>query len=159
MPGAEDSLAWLRDQGLAAPEVLLAAAGGRPLDAMALAADGVDAAAWRAIPAAVARADAGPLAGWPVPRVVDALQKLCHDAMRVAVGGAPSYFPADSLPAGASLAALSAWSKTLSRTARHDEHPWNANLLTEALVIEGSRAWPGKSTPAPAKRMATLEPR
>jgi DNA polymerase-3 subunit delta' len=159
LPEAGEALAWLQGQGLDGAEVLLAAAGGRPLDARALAAEGVDAALWRAIPAAVARADAAPLAGWTVPRAVDALQKLCHDAMRQAVGGAARFYPADSLPAGPELEALAAWSRTLSRTARHDEHPWNANLLIEALVIEGSRAWPGKRTPQGGRRLATLDAR
>lgn len=159
LPPAEQGLAWLREQGLGGAEVLLAAAGGRPLDAVALAADGVGADQWAAIPGAVAAGDAGPLAGWPVPRAVDALQKLCHDAMRIAVGGEARFYPAGSLPEGAQLGALNDWSKSLSRVARHDEHPWNANLLIEALVIEGSRAWAGLRKPPAAKRLATLEPR
>jgi len=159
LPPEAESLAWLRERGVARPEVLLAAAGGRPLDAAALAADGASAEAWLGLPQAVKRADARPLAGWPVPRVVDALQKLCHDAMVVAVGGTPRFFPAESLPPGADLGMLNAWSKTLVRAARHDEHPWNAALLAEALVIEGARCWP-VATPAPgARRFATLNSR
>lgn len=159
-PGREQSLAWLQQHGVAGAEVLLAAAGGRPMDAAALAADGVDAALWAQLPKAVAKGDAGVLAGWPVPRVVDALQKLCHDAMALAVGGESCFFPPGSVPAGANLQALAAWSKTLCRTARHDEHPWNAGLLTEALVSEASRAWPRTASPNPAGggrgRVATL---
>lgn len=159
-PTREQSLAWLQQQGVAGAEVLLAAAGGRPLDAAALAADGVDASAWAKLPKAAAHGDASVLAGWPVPRVVDALQKLCHDAMALAVGGQPRFFPAAAVPPGASAEALAAWSKTLNRTARHDEHPWNAGLLTEALVSEASRAWPRTASPNPAGggrgRVATL---
>lgn len=158
VPEPAQALAWLQGQGVAQPQVLLAAAGGRPLDAMAMLTDGVDAQAWTTVPAAVARGDARPLSGWPVPRVVDALQKLCHDAMAQAVGGAPRYFPSDCLPPGAQLAGLSAWARTLSRTARHDEHPWNAGLLTEALVLEGATAWPSPAS-TPGKRFATLTAR
>jgi DNA polymerase-3 subunit delta' len=158
LPEPAHALGWLQAQGVEGPEVLLAAAGGRPMDALALSADGVGAAQWRAIPAAVARGDAGPLAGWTVPRTVDALQKLCHDAMRQAVGGQARVYPGKSIPAGADLQQLAAWSRELNRTARHDEHPWNANLLIEALVIEGSRAWPVKRTPSQGKRLATLDP-
>jgi DNA polymerase-3 subunit delta' len=147
-PAEADSLSWLQAQGVSDAAVLLAAAGGRPLDAAQLAADGVQAAQWRALPAAVERGDARPLAGWPVPRVIDALQKLCHDAMTVCVGATPRYFPADALSGTADLQQLAAWSKALSRAARHDEHPWNAPLLAEALVLDGAKAW--------AHRVATL---
>ncbi|MED5622010.1 DNA polymerase III subunit delta' [Ideonella sp. BN130291] len=158
LPPAEQSLGWLQAQGVEGADVLLAAAGGRPMDAAALAADGVDAGAWSAVPAAVARGDTRPLAGWPVPRVVDTLHKLCHDAMLVALGASPRYFPEASVPAGAHLAMLSAWAKNLTRTARHDEHPWNAPLLIESLVLEGARAWPPAAN-ARQKRFATLNTR
>ena len=46
-------------QGVASAEVLLAACSGRPLDALALAQAGIDAAAWSALPAAVARGAGG----------------------------------------------------------------------------------------------------
>jgi DNA polymerase-3 subunit delta' len=156
VPARETALAWLQQQGVADAEVLLAAAGGRPLDAAALAADGITGAGWAALPAAVARGDARPLQGWPVPRVVDALQKLCHDAMVAAAGGTPHFFPPASLRPGADLDALNAWSRSLLRAARHDEHPWNAGLLTEALVLEGARAWAPIASPTGGPRLATL---
>ena len=158
LPSREDSLAWLGGRGVPGAEVMLAAAGGRPLEAAALATDGVDAAQWQSIPGAVARGDAGPLTGWPVPRALAALQKLCHDAMRLAVGGDALYFPAECLVPGADLGALASWGKRLQYMARHDEHPWNANLLIEALVIEGARAWPRRASQAD-KRLATLQMR
>lgn len=131
---------WLEAQGLEGADVLLAAASGRPLEALALAEAGVDAAAWTALPKAVARGQGGALAGWPVPRAVDAMQKLCHDALAQAVGGAARYFPAASLPRAADVAALNDWAEALRRVARHDEHPWNEGLLLEALVTQGRRA-------------------
>jgi DNA polymerase-3 subunit delta' len=159
LPPREQALQWLAGLGVSDPAVLLDAAGGRPLDAALLHAEDISAAAWRALPQAVARGDARALAGWSVPRVVDTLQKLCHDATVLAAGGPPRYFPAESLPPGASLEALAAWGKSLNRTARHDEHPWNAGLLTEALVLEGAAAWPALSPVPPSKRLATLNAR
>jgi DNA polymerase-3 subunit delta' len=139
-PSADESAAWLATQGLADAGVLLAATAGRPLDALALAAAGVDAAAWTALPRSIAAGEGGALQGWPVPRALDALQKLCHDAMVAATGGVPRYFPATSVPARGDLGALAAWSRELARVARHDEHPWNEGLLLSALTAQGRRA-------------------
>ena len=68
--------AWLAAQGVAQPEVLLAACSGRPLDALQMAQAGVQAEHWRALPNAVAQGQPGALQGWPLPRVLDALHKL-----------------------------------------------------------------------------------
>jgi len=148
-PTPEQASGWLAEQGVRDAPVLLAAAGGAPLEARDLAAAGVDAAAWLALPRAVAHGQAAALAGWPVPRMLDALQKLCHDAMAQTVGGAPRYFAAQALPVGARLAPLCAWARSLSRVARHDEHPWNDGLLLEALVSEGRACWQEATTRGP----------
>jgi len=148
-PPAELAAAWLAEQGVRDAPVLLAAAGGAPLAARDLAAAGIDAAAWQALPRAVARGQAIALAGWPVPRAVDALQKLCHDALVQAMGGVPRYFAAPVLSPGAKPGLLSAWARTLSRVARHDEHPWNDGLLIEALVSEGRSCWQEATTRSP----------
>jgi len=148
-PTPEQASAWLAEQGVRDAPVLLAAAGGAPLAARDLAAAGIDAAVWLALPKAVARGQAVALAGWPVPRAVDALQKLCHDAMAQAVGGAPRYFAAQALPAGARMVPLCAWARSLSRVARYDEHPWNDGLLLEALVSEGRACWQEATTRGP----------
>lgn len=139
-PAAADAQSWLAGQGVLQSDVLLAASSGRPLEAWALAQGGVQAEQWRALPAAVSRGQAGALQGWPLPRVLDALHKLCHDAMALASGAMPRYFPAGSVPAGASLAALSAWSRELGRVTRHDDHPWNEGLMLDALLAAASRA-------------------
>jgi DNA polymerase-3 subunit delta' len=144
-------LAWLQAQGVVKPQVLLAAAAGRPLDALALAQAGVDAQAWTELPQAVARGQAGALAGWPVPQIVDALQKLCVDALALAAGAAPRYFPPDSLqpvahrPASAhqALPALLDWAADLARVSRHDGHPWNEALLLDALLASARTALNG----------------
>lgn len=160
-PSAEAAAEWLVAQGLAGADVLLAAAGGRPLEALALQAEGLDAAFWQRLPMEVKRGDASALAAVPPPRVIDLLTRLCHDLLAGAVGAAPRFFPAGSLPPGASIEPLTGWASTLRRLARHADHPWNAPLLIESLVLEGARCWPGAPPPAVARHtgVATLEPR
>jgi len=145
-PPPDEACAWLQAQGVPDAATLLAATGGAPLAARELAAAGIDAAAWSALPRALARGQAQALAGWPLPRAIDALQKLCHDAMYGALGAAPRFFPPAAVPPGARLAPLSAWAKSLARAARHDEHPWNEALLIEALVLEGHACWQEATT-------------
>ncbi|MDQ2780144.1 MAG: DNA polymerase III subunit delta' [Pseudomonadota bacterium] len=139
-PPAEMAVTWLAQHGVAQPEVLLAACSGRPLDALELAQAGVDAAAWSALPMALAQGQPAALAGWPVPRALDALQKLCHDALAHAVGGAARFFPGAQMPQQAEATALLAWSQDLQRVMRHAEHPWNEALLLDALVREAAAA-------------------
>lgn len=149
LPGADVALAWLQAQGVADPAPLLRAAGGSPLEALAWSLEGVTAGLLAELPRRAAAGDASALAGRPIPRVVDWLLKLAHDAQVLAAGGAPRFFGADQLPAGADLAALRAWQQVLLRTARHDEHPWNAGLLIESLVTQATAVWP---PPAAARR-------
>jgi len=187
-PGFDESLAWLTqtaaqpaapvgdgEEGVkslkatkaasqtAAPlpedlRVLLAAAGGRPADALQSARGGAFAQAardWRALPKAMARGDVSALSDWTPPMVVDALQKLCHDMWTVKLGAKPRFFSREDLPlplirAGsnaamqaaspASLFALATWSKELAVTSRTVEHPYNPGLMLEALVSRASLA-------------------
>ena len=139
-PALPQATAWLAAQGVVQPDVLLSACSGRPLDALALAQAGVQAEHWRALPAAVAQGQPGALQGWPLPRVLDALHKLCHDAMAAAAGAPLRYFPQGCVSAAASLSALADWSRELGRIARHDEHPWNEGLMLDALLAAGARA-------------------
>jgi DNA polymerase III subunit delta' len=140
-PARDVALAWLEQQGIDGAAELLSAAGGYPLEASALAAQGISADLWRRVPALVRQGDVSAIAGWPVPLAVQTLQKLCHDLMAVAAGATPRYFAADALPGGASIAALAAWAAALARVSRHDEHPWNPTLLAESLVLQGSAVW------------------
>ena len=151
LPPTAQALEWLAQHGVVQPPGLLAGAGGQPQLALEWSRDGIDAALWAALPGAVQRGHASAVAGWPVPRVLDALQKLCHDAACVACGAAPRYFASADVPRGASVAALLAWMGELQRIARHAEHPWNVALLAESLVLQGQRALhvPG---PAPGPR-------
>jgi DNA polymerase-3 subunit delta' len=167
-PPAASALAWLAAQGVAQPEVLLAACSGRPLDAVAMVSRGVDAAAWCRLPEAVARGQASALAGWPVPLLLDALLKLCHDALASQCGATPRFFPAASLPAagsGARTASLWDWRRQLLVWAGHAEHPWNESLLLDSAVSAGRAAFaagrPGRGPglhPGTGKGLTTLVP-
>jgi DNA polymerase-3 subunit delta' len=154
LPPADQAAAWLAGQGVARSEVLLAAAGGQPLDALDWQRDGIDAAAWERLPACVERGDAAALAAWPLSRLVDALQKLCHDAMCVAVGAPPRYFEPARMAPGATLPALLAWSRELQRLSRHVEHPWSAGLAVESLVRQGRQALRRSAPHAANQRVA-----
>ncbi len=156
-PVPEEALAWLTGQappqGKAgtAPtsadlQTLLAAAGGRPADALERLRSGSSSAAaehWQALPKAMARGDVSALADWTPSQVVDALQKLCHDALAVKVGAKPRFFRVTDLPGGPAapgVLALGAWSKELAATARTVEHPYNPGLMLEALVSRAQLA-------------------
>ena len=160
LPPTDLAVQWLAQQGVVDPGVLLAAAGGQPQEAREWAGQGIDAALWSRLPALVLRGEATPLAAWPLARVVDALQKLCHDASCRAAGAAPRYFALTamaSLPPAADPIALADWSRDLLRATRHAEHPWNAGLMVEALVQRGQRALAG-SGPAVSDRTASAQP-
>jgi DNA polymerase-3 subunit delta' len=139
-PAVPEAVTWLQAQGVSDAEVLLAAAGGRPLEALALAEEGLDAKRWARLPKAIWRGDADALSGLAVPRMVDTLQKLCHDAMARAAGGAGRYFDESAMPPAGPLPPLVAWARSLTRVATDDEHPWQAALLADALVIHARRA-------------------
>ncbi len=142
LPPNAEGLSWLQAQGLpgADAEVLLAAAGGRPQEARDWFEAGLKASIWNALPQAVGRGQSLILNDWPVPRAIDALQRLCHDLLCRAHGAPPRYFAAGQLPAVASAAPLLAWEKVLRQAARHAEHPLNAGLLMASLVAQGQQA-------------------
>ena len=157
VPASEQALAWLEQQGVHGGDILLPAAGGRPQGVLSLIADGVDARLWPEIPGLVRQGRADALTGLPVPRAIDTLQKVCADAMAMRHGARPQYFPPESLPPSASADRLSAWWKRLLVAARHEDHPWNAGLLIESLVLEGRACWPS-ARPARGSRSAGGRP-
>lgn len=144
LPEGDAVLDWLctAHPGLAAPDArtLLAAAGGSPQGAAELLALGWTAAAWQRLPKDVAGGVAGAWAGWPLPLLVDALQKLCHDLSRACAGGAPRFFPTEAVPTDTSLPRLTAWAAELKQARRHADHPWNAGLKVESLLFQARRA-------------------
>lgn len=148
-PQEAAALAWLQEQGVAADtaEALLRACGKRPEDALRLHQSGRDAKAWSLLPKALARGDVAALADWRPAEAVDALQKVCHDLLAQASGGAPRFFQAADLPPAASLRALGAWSRELAQAARTAEHPYNAGLMLEALVSQARSALHSRTEP------------
>jgi DNA polymerase III subunit delta' len=140
LPSSDLALAWLASHKVAQPEVMLAACGGQPLEALQWIQEGVDAAAWMRLPRQLAVGDVGQLASWPLPRLVDALQKFCHDVLCAAHGAPPRYFPPACVPKATNVGALHAWSKALAQTQRHAEHPWSLPLMVESLVLQARGA-------------------
>lgn len=137
-PQQAQMLQWLQEQGVSQQdvEVCLRAAGGRPFDAWQMAQSGKGMGVFARLPKAVASGDVAVFAEMSPPEVVQWLQKLCHDLMCVAQGAAPRYFAAQDLPRAPSVMVLARWAKSLAQEARTAEHPFNANLMTEALVAQ-----------------------
>ncbi|MDR6539423.1 DNA polymerase III subunit delta' [Variovorax soli] len=137
-PGDAEGREWLVGQGVPAVDAaaLLRAAGGRPSDALRLAASGQSPKAWGLFPKAMQRGEVGALADHAPAQAISALQKLCHDLMAVDSGAAPRFFEAADLPAAPSKAALGRWARSLANAAKTAEHPFNAGLMLEALVSE-----------------------
>ena len=137
-PDHATSTQWLQSQGLDALRAgqALMATGGRPQDALAFANAGLDPTAWGALPKALARGEVGAVRDWSPARVLDALQKLCHDLLAVRLGAKPRFFAGSDLVAAPTLESLSQWSRSLSVQKRTIEHPFNAGLLLESLVSQ-----------------------
>jgi len=138
-PRPEESLQWLTDKGLS-PEhaqVWLQATGNRAVDALEMAHhSGLRPEDWQRLPESLASGSLSLLKEFSAPQTVHLLQKVCFDMLRVVNGTQPRYFNAKGLPKGASLAALSEWSKSLLTSAQTAQHPYNLGLLQEALVSQ-----------------------
>ena len=156
LPPREQAEAWLAEHGLDDPAVMLAASGGQPEEALALAARGVDAKTWRGLPAQLLRGDATTLQRWPLPVVVETLQKVCHDALSIACGAAPRYFPDRSIVPGADPVALLRWSRELVRLSEEAEHPWSLDLAIENLVEQSREALKTPRSPSCADKGLSL---
>lgn len=159
-PDDTQARAWLAQQGLSDVDELLRACQDQPLSAWQAAQQGWKAEAWRDLPRQVAQGDAQMLATLTPPEALRQLQQLCHDAMVVAVGGEPRYVDRRSLPAGLRLETLVPWSRALAQAVRQQDHPWNAGLLIESLVLQGQAALSAGSSGrrATGPRPATLRP-
>ncbi len=134
-PDPGDALAWLQATSgadAATAEVWLSAAGGRPDDALAWAQAGLAADTWHRLPRAMAKGDFSAMADWGPARQLEVQQKLCHDLMAVAAGGAPRFFNAAHLPRAPQMLALASWSRELTQSARSVEHPFQAPLMLDA---------------------------
>ena len=76
--------------------------------------------------------------------------------MAAAVGAPPRYFPAATVPGDGDLAALTGFGQALRKAARHAEHPLNAALAVESLVLQLRRAWRPQAAAVAGGAFATL---
>ena len=139
-PTTAQAADWLAAHGVPSPQVLLAASGSRPLDALSLHEAGLTAQAWQALPSRLAQGDASALEGLSPPLMLDLLAKLCHDAMAAAVGGATRYFGTEALPKGMVLARLGRWQREIFELSRHPDHPRLEALLADAMASQARDA-------------------
>jgi len=141
-PETKAARQWLLACGIAENDtnVLLAAAGGRPNDAMLYAQSGRNPADWAQFPKAMARGDVVFVKDWTVSQLIDGLHKLSHDMLAHTMGANPRFFAAKDLQPSAALAELTEWSRALARARRTMEHPFNAGLMLEALVAQAKTA-------------------
>jgi DNA polymerase III subunit delta' len=141
-PQEDAALKWLQQCGVV-PEsarVMLRAAGGRPEDALQFSRGEMAAQSWVKLPKAMARGDVSVLKDWSQAQAVSALHKICHDVLALRNGAAPRFFEAADLPAGGSMAGLTAWARSLATATRTVEHPFNPGLMLEAMVSQAQRA-------------------
>lgn len=143
-PDRAEGSAWLLaqqpalDPGDAA--ALLRAAGDRPQQALSWLRAGLTAPALAAFPRAVARAELGDFSTWPVAAVIDLLQRLCADLLRVTQGAAPQFFAATQLPKARHSAPLLAWGDALRSARAKADHPLQLALWLEALGLQAQHA-------------------
>jgi DNA polymerase-3 subunit delta' len=141
-PTPDEALAWLRAQGVTAPEHALAYTGYAPLEAA------VESGYSELREAFVASFSGGfePLDavdGWQrfgSGEVVDALQKWVFDGVQLRIGGTPRYFPGHDGTIAASVShasttALTAFARHLARARREALHPLNPRLFLESLAL------------------------
>lgn len=138
LPNEQELTPWLVRRGMdaASAAIWLRAAGGRPDDALALAASGLEATQWTALPRAVQRGQTAVMHGWSASEVVTVLHKICHDMQLRHYGAPPRFFQEQDLPAGPPFPVLSQWSRALANAARTVDHPFNPGLMQEALLSE-----------------------
>lgn len=141
-PTPEVAQQWLQDQGLDAIEAqsFLKAAGDRPDDVLALRASGRKAEEWSRFPAAMAAGDAALIREWPIGELVDALQKLCHDAMCIGQQAPTRFFSLTTVKFSPSVVVLAQWAVALKDCRRTMDHPFNVGLMQEALVEQARTA-------------------
>jgi DNA polymerase III subunit delta' len=156
LPSEEFALAWLESKNVSQPQAMLAATGGRPVESLQWSHSGVDADLWLSLPQQISQGSAAALAEWPLAHLIEALQKLCHDCLCLAVGGSPRYFPRQSLVAAGEFSRLLDWASALREHAKHAEHPWQVGLKIEHLVEQARRAMKSSHALEDPQRPASL---
>lgn len=143
-PDASAGSAWLQAQAPQLPAsdaaALLRAAGGRPQQALDWLAAGLSGPQLAQFPRAVARAELGDFATWRAAAVIDLLQRLCTDLLRVTQGAAPQYFAAEQLPKARQAPPLQAWACELRAARAKADHPLQLALWLEALGLQAQQA-------------------
>ncbi len=162
-PTHDEALQWLMQQEIhidgkppktftlprADAEVLLQAAGGRPDDALRLAQEGIQAHEWLHFPTAARAGQTSVFAAFTPTKVIDVLQKICHDALAIKAGGKPRYFPVDVLPKAPELASwlmLTRWSKSLQQERMSSNHSYKADVFIDDLIARASMALAAPAT-------------
>ena len=141
-PDFDQASEWLQAQGVDAQEAhcLLKSAGGRPDDALDFINTGLTPKDWSAFPQAMVRGNVAFVKDWAAARLLDALQKLCHDVLASRYAAEPRFFAPADLPQAPNVHVLTQWSKALMHSARSVEHPFNPGLMQEALVGQAQSA-------------------
>lgn len=143
-PDAGQGAQWLQAQRptLSAGDAaaLLRAAGQRPQQVLDWLDAGLSAPQLAGFARSVARAELGDFIGWKPEALIDLLQRLCADLLRVTAGAPPLYFAADQLPKARQPAPLQAWASELRAARRHAGHPLQWALWLEALGVQAQAA-------------------
>ena len=151
LPAAAEALAWLREQGVAEPEVALASAGGAPLLARDLA-DPAEAELRRRVLGELAKPSGADLLGFApgidrqaIERAIHWMQTWVSDVARVKLAGSPRHHPdfAAALHAKArtaNLERLFELDRELTEARRLAAHPLNPRLVAEHLLMAYNRA-------------------
>jgi DNA polymerase III subunit delta' len=151
MPPKQQALAWLKEQGIASPEIALALAGGAPMLARDLAEPREEELRRRLLAELSRPSGADPLQfaaavdRGAVERTIHWLQTWVHDLVRVRMGGGARHHGdlAAALQAkarGADLEALFALERELASARRLAGHPLNPRLVAEHLLMAYNRA-------------------
>jgi DNA polymerase-3 subunit delta' len=148
-PTWETGAAWLAEQGAANAETALAEAGGAPLLALEAATRGAVDAAWRErLLEALARGDAPDVAGIgrALPREIAVapalalMQRWCWDLLGCRVAARVRYHRSHQavisrLAGKVCEDRLWAWTAALNKAQASSEHPLNARLVVESMLL------------------------
>jgi DNA polymerase III subunit delta' len=153
-PPREEALAWLRQEGVAQPEVALASAGGAPLAARELA-QPEEAELRRRLLNELAKPAGADAAGFAatvdrssLERFIHWMQTWVHDLLQVRIANEARHHPDFAQPLrnrarAADVDALFALERELAQARALASHPLNARLLAEHLLMAYNRATSG----------------
>jgi DNA polymerase-3 subunit delta' len=154
-PAKDSAVAWLAQQGVAAPEAVLASAGGAPLAALEVATGGAMNPELRAhlieLLVRGPKLVAGDIAkavprDMPVGAAIDLMQRWCWDLLALRSSGGVRYHPQQKqavtkLAAQACDSGLWQWQRALQRFRAASEHPLNPRLVVEAALLDYLGVW------------------